>query len=68
MDDRTKHCPFCKSATTIRLADFSTSLMVSLYYCETCKTTFEAIKWGDASTPLDLPEFLTDSSSRPYPH
>ena len=68
MTDRTKHCPFCNSAATVRLADFSTSLMVRLYYCETCKTTFEAIKWGDTSTPLDIPEFLTDRSSRPPLH
>lgn len=64
----TKPCPFCNSSSTVRLADFSTSLMVSLYYCERCKTTFEAIKWGDTSTPLDLPGFLTDRSSRPPLH
>jgi transposase-like protein len=68
MANQIKPCPFCKSGDTIRLSDFSTSLMVSLYYCETCKTTFEAIKWGDTSTTLDLPEFLTDPSSRSYPH
>lgn len=65
MTDSAKPCPFCQSTQTRKLADFSTSLMVKLYYCEGCKTTFEAIKWGDTSAPLDLPEFLTDRSARP---
>jgi transposase-like protein len=51
-------CPFCGSSETEKQADFSTSLMVRLHYCRSCKSSFEAIKWGDASTPLDLPSFL----------
>jgi hypothetical protein len=58
-----KPCPFCGSIDTVREADFSTSLMVCLYYCRRCKTSFEAIKWGDASAALDLPGTLRDNES-----
>jgi hypothetical protein len=51
-------CPFCGSRDTEKQSDFGTSLMVRLHYCRRCKTSFEAVKWGDASTPLDLPSFL----------
>ena len=57
-----KHCPFCGSADAERRADFSTSLMVSLYYCRHCRSYFEAVKWGDESVPLDLPSFLVKES------
>ena len=65
MTDTSKACPFCGSTDTSKQADFSTSLMVSLYWCQRCKTTFEAIKWGDTSVDLDLPEFLTERRTRP---
>ncbi len=51
-------CPFCGSRETEKQSDFGTSLMVRLHYCRRCKSSFEAIKWGDACTPLDLPSFL----------
>ncbi len=57
----TKPCPFCHSAETVKRADFSTSLMVCLYYCTSCRTYFEAIKWGDTSQELDVPDFLKQS-------
>jgi transposase-like protein len=53
-----KQCPFCRSTETEKQADFSTSLMVSLYYCRSCRSSFEAIKWGDRTVELDLPGFL----------
>lgn len=53
-----KRCPFCGSREVSKQSDFSTSLMVALYYCEPCKSSFEAIKWGDAEAELDLPDFL----------
>jgi RNA polymerase subunit RPABC4/transcription elongation factor Spt4 len=52
-----KTCPFCGSADTVKEADFATSLMVNRQYCRTCRSFFEAIKWGDAGE-LDLPAFL----------
>ena len=68
MSNDPKACPFCGSAETTREADFSTSLMVCLYYCQRCKTSFEAIKWGDASAQLDLPGFLNQSEPRSPQH
>jgi hypothetical protein len=58
MESAPKPCPFCHAADTERRADFSTSLMVSLHYCRRCRSYFEAIKWGDAQVPLDVPPFL----------
>jgi hypothetical protein len=51
-------CPFCGSQETEKQSDFGTSLMVRSHYCRRCRSSFEAIKWGDVSTPLDLPSFL----------
>ena len=58
-EDR-KTCPFCQSTDTEKQNDFGTSVMVALYYCRSCRSSFEAIKWGDRSAPLDLPSFLRD--------
>jgi hypothetical protein len=51
-------CPFCGSQETEKQADFGTSLMVRAHYCRSCRSSFEAIKWGDTTTRLDLPSFL----------
>lgn len=53
-----KACPFCGSVETEKAADFGTSAMVALHYCRACRSHFEAIKWGDRTDDLDLPEFL----------
>ena len=53
-----KPCPFCGSSDTVKDSDFSTSLMVGRHYCRRCRSLFEAVKWGDASQQLDLPDFL----------
>jgi hypothetical protein len=37
--------------------------MVRLHYCRACRSSFEAIKWGDAEDPLDLPGFLRRDTS-----
>ena len=58
----TKSCPFCHSKDTEKHSDFGTSLMVALYYCRHCHSSFEAIKWGDREATLDLPGFLRDSA------
>jgi len=59
-DTPAKSCPFCGSPDTEKQSDFGTSLMVALHYCRACHTSFEAIKWGDRSARLDLPEFLKE--------
>lgn len=56
-----KRCPFCGSTETTKQSDFGTSLMVKQYYCNSCKTVFEWVKWGDEETMLDLPGFLKDA-------
>ncbi|UCF39819.1 MAG: hypothetical protein JSW43_08720 [Gemmatimonadota bacterium] len=63
MTSRAKQCPFCHSNETEKQADFSTSLMVSLYYCRRCRSSFEAIKWGDRTVELDVPRFLEERPS-----
>jgi hypothetical protein len=55
-----KSCPFCRSTDTEKQSDFGTSLMVALHYCRRCRSSFEAIKWGDREVELDLPEFLDE--------
>lgn len=51
-------CPFCGSEDTDKAADFGTSVMVRLLFCRACRSHFEAIKWGDTATELDVPTFL----------
>jgi enoyl-CoA hydratase len=59
-------CPFCGSRETEKQSDFGTSLMVRLLYCRTCRSSFEAIKWGD-DAGLDLPDFLRrDAGARTH--
>jgi hypothetical protein len=50
-------CPFCGSRHTQKQSDFGTSLMVRWHYCRACRSSFEAVKWGDTA-PLDVPGFL----------
>ena len=59
----TKACPFCESKETEKVSDFGTSLMVGSYYCTSCKSHFESIKWGDRSQKLDIPDFLNSQAS-----
>ena len=59
MTSKTVPCPFCASTATEKQSDFGTSLMVRLHYCRACRSSFEAIKWGD-NEGLDLPEFLRE--------
>jgi hypothetical protein len=63
MTTKPKECPFCQGHDTERRSDFSTALMVSLYYCRTCRTYFECIKWGD-DVDLDVPAFLAKGEGR----
>jgi transposase-like protein len=52
-------CPFCKSRDTELIALFGQQMMTSQYFCNNCRTGFEAVKWNDnlsrsASEPLNL--------------
>jgi hypothetical protein len=60
-----KPCPFCGSTDTEKAADFGTSLMVALHFCRQCHSHFEAIKWGDRTADLDVPDFLDSTAPGP---
>ncbi len=43
-------CPFCNSEDTELLSLFGQNLLSSTWYCRSCRTAFEAIRW-DADDP-----------------
>jgi hypothetical protein len=51
-------CPFCGSGATHAEAEFGTTHAYSQYYCRSCRTPFEWIKWEQNSPADDLPDFL----------
>jgi hypothetical protein len=51
-------CPFCGSPETRRETDFGTTLAYAQFYCLTCRTPFEWIKWDDKKFESDLPSFF----------
>ena len=38
-------CPFCDSPDTEQFSAFGSALSVSQYYCRSCHTVFEWMKW-----------------------
>ncbi len=42
-------CPFCHSHETELIALFGSQMLTSQYYCRSCHTSFEAVKWNDKS-------------------
>lgn len=42
-------CPFCGSAETELFALFSQFLLTSQYYCRSCKTVFDVVRWQEPS-------------------
>lgn len=40
-------CPFCGSAETELHSPFGSALSVATYWCLSCRTAFEWIKWDD---------------------
>lgn len=51
-------CPFCGSEESEQFSTFGSSLSLSQYYCNGCRTVFEAFKWrerqsGDETEPED---------------
>jgi hypothetical protein len=43
-------CPFCQGRETELHSPFGTALSVATYWCLTCRTAFEWVKW-DAPGP-----------------
>jgi hypothetical protein len=44
-------CPFCDQRETYLVNPFGGQLSVAQYWCRTCRTAFELIKWGRAERP-----------------
>ena len=42
-------CPFCSSTDTELFALFGQSLLASQYYCRSCKTVFDFVRWEETS-------------------
>jgi len=40
-------CPFCASLETELFALFSQFLLCSQYYCRSCKTVFDVVRWQE---------------------
>ena len=50
-EDRAVICPFCSSRETEVFSLFGSSPLTSQYYCRTCRTVFERVKWGAGPSP-----------------
>ncbi len=42
----TPACPFCGSVQTELISLFGSTSLTSQYYCRTCRSAFEQVKWG----------------------
>ncbi len=51
-------CPFCGSLQTQLEATFGTTHAYSQFFCQSCRTPFEWIKWEEKAASHDLPAFL----------
>lgn len=40
-------CPFCGGEDSEQFSTFGSSLSLSQYYCNACRTVFEAFKWRE---------------------
>jgi transposase-like protein len=43
-------CPFCGSTETEMVSLFGSSALTSQYYCRACRSAFEQVKWGSATS------------------
>ena len=43
-------CPFCDGTNTELFNAFGSQLSVSTYWCGSCRSPFEYMKWGAAET------------------
>ena len=59
-------CPFCNSVNTELFAWFGQFLLASPYYCRSCKTVFDVVRWEEPArtTPVEGSKAqLSDGSS-----
>ena len=41
------HCPFCDSEDVSLMSLFGTAQLVRQFYCNSCRSAFEFIKWTE---------------------
>ncbi|UIP01495.1 hypothetical protein Hbl1158_15270 (plasmid) [Halobaculum sp. CBA1158] len=44
-------CPFCDSTDVVRDSGFGPEISKEQYYCNSCETPFERIKFGESKRP-----------------
>lgn len=42
------NCPFCDSTDNELFSLFGQTLLGSQYYCRSCRTVFEAVRWDES--------------------
>jgi hypothetical protein len=47
-DEAHIRCPFCGSSDHELFSLYGQTLIGSQYYCKSCRTVFEAVKWEDS--------------------
>ena len=48
---REVHCPFCDSTNFEPFSLYGQTLLGSQYYCQNCKSIFEAIRYDEEAKP-----------------
>jgi hypothetical protein len=52
-------CPFCASTETELFALFGQFLLASQYYCRSCKTVFDVVRWRAPVRPTQAEDDQT---------
>jgi len=47
-------CPFCSSSETEFFSLFGQFLLASQYYCRSCRTVFDVVRWTEEEPPPDI--------------
>lgn len=47
IDEKKPHCSFCDSHDVEIYSSFGTAQLVRQYYCNSCKSVFEYIRWQE---------------------
>ncbi|WP_425482030.1 hypothetical protein [Cytobacillus depressus] len=46
-ENHTIQCSFCSSEDVEKISSFGTAQLVRQYYCSSCKSVFEYIRWQE---------------------
>ena len=47
VDQNSVACVFCESENVKKISAFGTAQLVNQYYCNSCRTVFEYIRWRE---------------------